>query len=87
MGAFAEPIGLFAAGDPDGARARREEVMALWRGQQFNVQRVIAMISEIHSSLYAGAGAVALEGARRERAEAHRHGFDRLAVGSISTDY
>ena len=87
MGAYAEPLGLLAAGQPERARARRAEVMALWTEQHFNVQHIIAMLAEIQACAYEGRGPEALEAARRESAAAHTHGFDRLAVGRISTDY
>jgi tetratricopeptide (TPR) repeat protein len=87
MGSYAEPLALLAAGQPERARARRAEVMGLWTEQHFNVQHIIAMLAEIQACAYEGRGPEALEAARRESAAAHTHGFDRLAVGRISTDY
>jgi tetratricopeptide (TPR) repeat protein len=87
VGAFAEPQVLLAADQPGAARARREDVMALWTEQQFNVQHIIAMLSEVQVALYEGDGRTALDAIRRQRAAAKQHGFDRLAVGRVSTDY
>jgi hypothetical protein len=87
MGAFAEPLAMMAGGDPAGARARRDEVMAQWTEQHFGVQHILAMLSVIQGHLYEGDGRQAFDAARLEHAAARKHGFDRLAVGRITTDY
>ncbi|HEX5069480.1 MAG TPA: protein kinase [Vicinamibacterales bacterium] len=87
MGCYGEPLGLLAAGRPERARARRAEVMSRWTQQRVTVQHITAGLAEIQAALYEGHGSQAIDAARAQAALAHKEGFDRLALGRISTDH